>query len=713
MNMPKLIIDGEEIEVEDGLTLLQACEQAGREIPRFCYHERLSIAGNCRMCLVEVKGMPKLAASCALGVNDLRPGPEGEPPEILTGSPAVQKARSGTMEFLLINHPLDCPICDQGGECDLQDQAVAFGTGSSRFEENKRAVEDRNISPLIKTIMTRCISCTRCVRFMTEIAGVEEIGQIGRGEDAEITTFLDKGILSELSGNVVDICPVGALTHRPLAFTARPWEMKKTESIDVMDGQGANIRIDTRGGNVVRILPRENDAINEEWITDKARFIADGLKCQRLDRPYIRKGGRLHAASWDEAFAAIADKMKNIDGRRFAAISGDLAAVEEVFALGMLSEYIGSANKDCRQRGELLSAAFGGRAGYLFNSTIEGLDQADVILLVGSDPRTEAAVLNARIRAGINSGRLRVGLVGAPTDLSYEYDYLGDGPQTLVDILGGQNSFGDLLREASNPMLILGESAIARSDGDAVLALAARLASDMGMISKEGGWNGFNVLHSSAGLVGALDVDFLPGKDGLDVEQILHASETGNMDVVYLLHADEISTGRLSNSFVIYQGSHGDKGASIADVILPGAAFSEKSATYVNFEGRPQMTMRAVFPPGEAHEDWTIIRALSEHLGKALPFDNIMELHQQIYEKAPHLAALGEIRKEPVEALHELGREAIRVQPKAFALPIDDFYQTNPVARASAIMAEMSTLKHEKDRAKDQHETRGALLAHD
>ena len=708
--MPKLIIDGTEIEVEDGLTLLQACEQAGREIPRFCYHERLSIAGNCRMCLVEVKGMPKLAASCAMGVNDLRPGPEGQPPEILTNSPPVEKARSGTMEFLLINHPLDCPICDQGGECDLQDQAVAYGSGSSRFEENKRAVENRNISPLIKTIMTRCISCTRCVRFMTEIAGVEEIGQTGRGEDAEITTFLNKGILSELSGNVVDICPVGALTHRPFAFTARPWEMKKTESIDVMDGQGAPIRVDTRGGKVLRILPRENDAINEEWITDKARFITDGLKYQRLDQPYIKKDGKLRPASWEEAFAAIAKRMETVDGAHFAAISGDLAALEEVYALKMLSHSLASSNTDCRQTGARLSGE-NGRAGYLFNTTIEGIDRADAILMIGTNPRTEAAVLNARIRAGVSCGRISVGLVGKQVDLSYEYDYLGEGPQTLVDILGGKIGFSEVLKGARNPMLILGEGAISRSDGRAVLALAARLANDMGMIQKD--WNGFNVLHASAGIVGALDVGFLPGENGLDVEHILQASEAGNMDVVYLLHADEFSTGRLANSFVIYQGSHGDKGASIADVILPGAAFSEKSATYVNFEGRVQMTMRAVFPPGEAREDWTIIRALSERLGKTLPFDNVMELYRHIYEIAPHLATLGEVEKASVETLGELGREAIRIQPKGFELAIKDFYQTNPVARASTIMAEMSTLKQEMSRSKNQKEMKGVLITHD
>ena len=709
--MPKLIIDGAEIDVEDGLTLLQACEQAGAEIPRFCYHERLSIAGNCRMCLVEVKGMPKLAASCALGVNDLRPGPEGQPPEILTTSSLVQKARSGVMEFLLINHPLDCPICDQGGECDLQDQADAFGVGASRYDENKRAVENRNISPLIKTIMTRCISCTRCVRFMTEIAGVEELGQIGRGEGAEITTYLDKGMLSELSGNVVDICPVGALTHRPFAFTARPWEMKKTQSIDVMDAQGAHIRIDTRDGKVLRILPRENDAINEEWITDKTRFVCDGLKNQRLDTPYVKENGRLRPATWAQAFEAITKRMNNVDGNRFAAIAGDQAAVEEIFALKTLSDYLGSPHTDCRSENCSLSLD-GGRAGYLFNTTIKGLDRADVILLIGTDPRREAAVLNARIRRGVSTGQTRVGLVGTKVDLSYDHDYLGAGPQTLVDILEGKHEFSEVLKAASHPIVIIGEGAIARSDGRSVLALAGRLANDFGMVRADDGWNGFNILHTAAGRVGAMDAGFLPGEGGLDTNGILEASETGNMDVVYLLGADEIDVSRLANSFVIYQGSHGDKGAAIADVILPGAAYSEKTATYVNFEGRPQMTMRAVFPPGEAREDWTIIRALSQTLGKTLPYDNAMELRQKIYEQAPQLAAIGEVASEPMNSLRELSHEAIRIQPTPFSLAIADFYMTNPVARASVTMAEMSTLKQETSADQAQANSKGMVQTH-
>jgi NADH-quinone oxidoreductase subunit G len=646
------------------------------------------------MCLVEVKGMPKLAASCAIGVNDLRPGPNGEAPVILTNSPAVKKARAGTMEFILINHPLDCPICDQAGECDLQDQAMAFGENTSRFAENKRAVEDRNIGPLIRTIMTRCISCTRCVRFMTEIAGVEELGNINRGEDAEITTYLDRGIFSELSGNVVDLCPVGALTHRPYAFSGRPWELRKTESIDVMDGQGAAIRIDSRGGMVMRIVARENDAVNEEWITDKARFVWDGLKSQRLDTPYVRENGQLRSATWKEAFDAIAARLEGLDGQKFAAIAGDLAAVEETFALRLLAERLGSPHLDGRRQGCQLTLD-AGRAGYLFNTGIEGIDSADALLVVGSNPRTEAAVLNARIRSGVVSGRLKVGLVGQQVDLTYDYDYLGAGPQTLVDVLEGRHPFAQVLKAATRPMLILGEGALARADGRSILALAGRLVADMGMVREDEGWNGFNVLHTAAGRVGALDVGFVPQPGGLDIDGILEAAGEGKVEVVYLLGADEIDVDRLGKAFVIYQGSHGDRGAHRADVILPGAAYSEKTATYVNFEGRPQMTMRAVFAPGEAREDWTIVRALSERLGRTLPFDNVMELRKALYEQAPHLAAIGRLQREPVDRLRILSAEAIRLKSTPFDLAIGDFYQTNPIARSSAIMAEMSTLKRE------------------
>ena len=501
--MPKLIINDKAVEVEDGLNLLQACERAGEEIPRFCYHERLSIAGNCRMCLVEVVGMPKPVASCHMNVSDLRPGRDGTPPTIRTDSATVKKAREGVMEFLLINHPLDCPICDQGGECDLQDQAMGYGVDGSRFHENKRAVEDKNIGPLIKTIMTRCIHCTRCVRFMTEVAGVSELGAIGRGEDMEITTYLERGMTSELSGNVIDLCPVGALTSKPYAFKARPWELRKTESIDVMDGLGSNIRVDARGREILRILPRNHDWINEEWISDKARFVWDGVRRGRLDRPYIRREGKLREASWNEAFAEIIERVKAAGGSKIGAIAGDLAPVEDMFALKSLFQKLGSPHLECRQDGSPFDPA-AGRATYIFNSAIAGLEEADALLLVGTNPRHEAAVLNARILKGWRSGRLKIGVIGEAADLTYEYDYLGAGPQTLLDVVEGRHPFAEVLKKATCPMLILGQGAVARFDGAAILRLAARAAKNLNMLKPDEGWNGFNILHDAAGRVGGL-----------------------------------------------------------------------------------------------------------------------------------------------------------------------------------------------------------------
>ncbi len=688
--MPKLIIDGAEIEVPDGITLIQACEQAGVEIPRFCYHERLSIAGNCRMCLVEVAGMPKPIASCALGVNDMRPGPNGEPPEIHTKSETVKKAREGVMEFLLINHPLDCPICDQGGECDLQDQAMAYGVDGSRFNENKRSVEDKNIGPLIKTIMTRCIHCTRCVRFMTEIAGVSELGMTGRGEDVEITTYLEQGMTSEMSGNVIDLCPVGALTSKPYAFSARPWELRKTESIDVMDAIGANIRVDSRGREVMRFLPRNHDDVNEEWISDKTRFVWDGLRTQRLDQPYIRKRGKLRPASWDEAFAAIAKKIKPGKGKKIAAIAGDLAGAEEMFALKNLMTKIGSPNIDCRQDGAALNPAKG-RGSYLFNSGIAAIDEADAILLIGCDPRNEAATLNARIHKRWRTGQLKVGLVGQKTDLTYDHDYIGAGPESLNSLVQGRHQFAKTLNSAKRPMIILGSGALARRDGASIMALAAKLATATGVVKRN--WNGFNVLHHAASRVAGLDLKFLPGKDGLDTAGILKAAKTGKLDIVYLLGADEIDMAKLDNTFVIYQGTHGDAGAHSADVILPGAAYTEKSAIYVNTEGRPQLTERAVFPPGEAREDWTIIRALSAQLGMPLEYDTLAELRTAMFLDHNHLAMIDEIIRDDAFDLKKLTAGSARAGEKAFGSAVPDFYLSNPIARASAIMGELSAMK--------------------
>jgi NADH-quinone oxidoreductase subunit G len=690
--MPKqLIIDGTPIEAEDGITLIQACEQAGVEIPRFCYHERLSIAGNCRMCLVEVQGMPKPAASCAMGVNDLPPNRDGTPKVISTRSPMVKKAREGVMEFLLINHPLDCPICDQGGECDLQDQAMAYGKGGSRFEENKRAVEEKYLGPLIKTAMTRCIQCTRCVRYMTEVAGVEELGAIGRGEDMEITTYLERGMMSELSANVVDLCPVGALTHRPWAFVARPWELRKTESIDVMDGIGSAIRVDTRGREVVRILPRNNDAVNEEWISDKTRHVTDGLRTQRLDRPYVRKGGRLEPASWQEALSLVASRLKAAKPERIAAIAGDLAGAEEMYALRGVLSALGSRNFDCRQDGAKLDPRRG-RGGYLFNSGIEAIEQADVILLVGTNPRLEAAVLNGRIRKRWRQGGCSIGLVGERADLTYPYEYLGAGPQTLKELTAGKHSFAAALREAKHPLVIVGAGAIARPDGAAVLAEAATIALRASE-GKQAGWNAFNILHTSASRVAGLDIGFVPGDGGLDVAGMLKAAGSGALDVIYLLGADEIDMAGLGKAFVVYQGSHGDAGAQRADVIFPGSAYTEKSATYVNTEGRAQLTARAAFAPGDAKEDWAILRALSAEVGHKLPYDSLSALRAAMYKEAPVLARLDRIEPGDTADVQAVAARGGTLGTEPFRAAVRDFYLTNAIARASSIMAELSALK--------------------
>ncbi len=681
--MTKLIIDGKEIDVPAEFTLLQACEAAGAEIPRFCYHERLSIAGNCRMCLVEVKGGPKPVASCAWGVRDCRPGPKGEPPEISTRSPMVRKAREGVMEFLLINHPLDCPICDQGGECDLQDQAMGYGVDTSRFAENKRAVEDKYLGALVKTSMNRCIQCTRCVRFAAEVCGVPEMGATGRGEDMEITTYLETALTSELQGNLVDICPVGALTSKPYAFAARPWELGKTQSIDVMDGVGSAIRVDTRGREVMRILPRVNEAVNEEWISDKTRHIVDGLRTQRLDRPYIRGNGQLRPASWMEAFEAVRAKLARSDGKRIGAIAGDLAAVEEMFALKELLSKCGSINLAV-QGGDAFDAG-SGRAAYVFNPTIAGIDQADALLIVGSNPRKEAAVLNARIRKRWRSGQLKIGLIGERADLTYSYDYLGAGTETFSDLASGKHAFADVLRNAKHPIVLVGAGATTRHDGQAVLATAARLALDVGVVKE--GWNGFAVLHDTASRVGALDIGFAAGPGGLNSAEM---ATFGTLDVLFLLGADEINPP--DGTFVVYIGTHGDRGAHRADVILPGAAYTEKSGIFVNTEGRVQMANRAAFPPGDAREDWAIIRALSEALGKKLPYDSLSALRQAMFRSAPHLMRLDQVEAGKLADLKTLAGKGGSMEKVAFKNPIEDFYLTNPIARASAVMAECSRL---------------------
>ena len=669
--MPKLTIDGIEVEVEPGTSVLQACEQIGIEIPRFCYHERLSVPANCRMCLVEMEKAPKPVASCAM--------PCGEGMVIKTNTELVHKARKGVMEFLLINHPLDCPICDQGGECDLQDQAMGYGFDRSRFQENKRAVKDKYLGPLIKTIMTRCIHCTRCIRFADEIAGVPELGATGRGEHMEIGTYIEQAISSELSGNLIDVCPVGALTSKPYAFTTRPWELRKTETIDVMDAVGSNIRVDTRGPEVMRVIPRLNEDVNEEWLADKSRFSYDGLKRQRLDRPYVRKDGKLQPATWAEAFAAIAAKVKGVPGDRIAALAGDLVDAESMVALKDLVEGLGSKNLDCRQDGAVFDTS--ARAGYLFNTTIAGIEKADAILLIGTNPRWEATLINARIRKRYLMGGLKVGVIGQQLDMTYPTTYLGAGPQTLQDVVDGKHAFSDVLKNAKRPMLILGTGALRRADGPAMHALARQLAESFNLIQDD--WNGFNVLHTAAARVGGLEMGFLPGQGGKGTADILTAASAGQIDVVYLLGADEIDTAKLGKAFVIYQGHHGDRGAHRADVILPGAAYTEKNGLYVNTEGRVQMARMAAFPLGEAREDWKIIRALGEQLGVKLPYDSLSQVRKRLAETSPVFRS--------IEALvaaewGPFGR-AGTIENAPFEPVIENYYMTDPISRASATMA--------------------------
>jgi NADH-quinone oxidoreductase subunit G len=663
--MAKLIVDGQEIEVPAEFTLLQACEAAGAEIPRFCFHERLSIAGNCRMCLVEVKGgPPKPQASCAVAVRDLRPGPNGEPPVVFTNTPMVKKAREGVMEFLLINHPLDCPICDQGGECDLQDQAMAYGVDTSRYAENKRAVEEKYLGPLVKTEMTRCIHCTRCVRFSTEVAGVPEMGAIGRGEDMEITTYLEQAMSSELQGNVIDLCPVGALTSKPYAFHARPWELVKTESIDVMDAVGSAIRIDARGREVMRIVPRTNDAVNEEWISDKTRFIWDGLKTQRLDRPYVRVDGKLRPASWGEALNAVAARVR---GAKLGGLVGDLAPVEAMFALRELLKSIGSTAIDMQGRGGLDPSL--GRSSYILNPTIAGLDDVDAIMLVGANPRKEAAVLNARIRRRWLKGNLLVGVIGERADLTYATTYLGAGPDTLAGLVNHAPA------ARQKPVILVGAGAYRRPDGAAVLSTAAQVAKAVGAVKE--GWNGFGVLHTSASMVGGLDLG-LANPDAMSA------------DVIFNLGADEIDIP--AGPFVVYIGTHGDRGAHRADVILPGATYTEQSGLYVNTEGRVQLANRAVFPPGDAREDWAILRALSGLVGKPLPFDSLSQLRSALAAAHPHFGQIDAIATGDAAGIDALAARGGSMDTTPFSDAVKDFHLTNPIARASAVMAECSAL---------------------
>ncbi len=656
-DLRKVVIDGNEIEVDGAMTLIQACEEAGIEIPRFCYHERLTIAGNCRMCLVEVVGgPPKPAASCAMQVKDLRPGPEGQPPVVKTNSPMVKKAREGVMEFLLINHPLDCPICDQGGECDLQDQAMAYGVDFSRYREPKRATEDLDLGPLVETHMTRCISCTRCVRFTTEVAGINQMGQTGRGEDAEITSYLGQTLDSNLQGNIIDLCPVGALVSKPYAFTARPWELTKTESIDVMDALGSNIRVDTKGREVMRFLPRNHDGVNEEWISDKTRFVWDGLRRQRLDRPYVRKEGKLKPATWPEALATAAAAM---NGKSVAGIIGDLAPVEAAYALKQLVEGQGGV-VECRTDGAHLVA--GNRSAYVGNATIEDIESATSFAIVGANPAIEAPVLNARIRKAWTKGA-DIALIGEAVDLTYPYTHAGTSGADLQKLYeaGPAQDVKD-----GTGVIILGQGALRGADGAAVLGLA------MKMVENTGGK--LLVLHTAASRVGAMDVGAVNEGGMAAVEKA---------DVIYNLGADEIEIAH--GPFVIYQGSHGDRGAHRADVILPAAAYTEEPGLFVNTEGRPQLALRASFAPGEAKENWAILRALSAEVGTTLPFDSLAQLRQALVKEVPHLGQIDEVPENDWQAA-----ETGTLSETPFKNAITDFYLSNPIARASELMAELS-----------------------
>lgn len=667
--MPIVTINNKEYEVPENITIIQACEIADIEIPRFCYHERLEIAGNCRMCLVEVAGgPPKPVASCAMPVTNGM--------KVFTDTPMVKKAREGVMEFLLANHPLDCPICDQGGECDLQDQAYQYGRADSHYHEHKRAVKEKDLGPLVKTVMTRCIHCTRCVRFITDVAGVAELGAVGRGETMEITPYVEKALSSELSGNIIDLCPVGALTSKPYAFQARNWELRKTETIDIMDAVGSNIRIDSRGMEVMRILPRLNEEINEEWISDKSRFCYDGLKYQRLDSAYIKKNGKLQKASFEEAYKEIAKKLKSVAASEIAALSGQLSSAEEIFALKSLMKKLGSENFECRLNGEKLS--FLDRASYLFNSTIAGIEEADLCLLIGVNPRKDAAVLNARIKKKSKDKNFKLAAIGVDADLTYKYENLGN-IEELQAILDGKSKICEALKQAKKPMLILGVDAISRSDGETILNMAKKIAEKFNFIQEN--WNGFNLLHKNSGLINGLELGFTCPDS---VEKVMK-----NSQAIFLLGVDDaIDFTALKDKFVVYIGSHGDAGAKAADVILPGVAYSEKDATYVNCEGRPQKTTRAIYAPTNAKEDWQIIADLAVALNIKLGFENIDELRASMFDAHESLRHLDKITKakwHKDSAAHGHLDTTTKLNAQDF-----DFYLTNAIARASRILHKCS-----------------------
>lgn len=680
--MIKLTINGQLIEIEPGSTVLQACEKVDIQIPVFCYHPRLSIAGNCRMCLVEMEKSSKPVASCATPVFDGM--------VIHTNTPMVENARKGALEFLLINHPLDCPICDQGGECDLQDITMVYGPDKGRFLENKRAVLDKDFGPFIKTIMTRCIHCTRCIRFAEEIAGTPVLGTIGRGEQMEISTYVEHTLSSELSGNLIDICPVGALTSKPYAFKGRPWELTKTESIDVLDAVGSNIRIDTRGLEIMRILPKINEEINEEWISDKSRFSYDGLKFQRLDRPYIRKGGRLVESSWEEAFETLVDRMQHLTSQEIGAIVGNLVDVESIFALKELMTSFKSPHTDCAQEGARFLTDL--RSLYLFNTGIEGIEKADLCLLVGTNPRHEAPLINARLRKRYLQGNFEVGLIGTNVSLTYPYTHISQGPEGLEELWHGKCSWKTLLEKAQNPMIILGASALTHPDGQAIQEYALLLAEKYGALRKD--WLGYNILHWAASRTGALDLGFVPGDHGWSAQEMIDHARKGNLKVLYLLGADEIDLASLKDSecFIIYQGHHGDHGAAIADIILPGCAYTEKNAMYVNTEGRIQEACQALFPPGQALEDWKIIKSIASRVGRPFSYNTLESLREKMWLNSPGLRLGRENRKEKTTEILNLSifkTKSVQKLSKDPLIPfIQNYYMTDSITRSSPLMAQ-------------------------
>ena len=678
--MPKIIIDGKDFEVEENLSIIQACEVSGVEIPRFCYHEKLSVAGNCRMCLVDIedaRGMsPKPVASCAMQVSDGL--------KIHTKTQRVKKAREGVMEFLLINHPLDCPICDQGGECDLQDQSVAYGLGGSRYEQNKRSVENKDMGPFIKTEMNRCIHCTRCVRFSTEISGSDEIGAIGRGRDMEITTYLDIAVKSELSGNVIDLCPVGALTSKPYAFSARPWELKQTESIDVMDAVGSNIRIDTKGNKVMRVLPRNNDEVNEEWISDKTRFFWDGLSLQRIDKPYLRENGKLRQVSWKKAIDVASDKLLNTNPKKIASITGDLVSIESIYSIKKLMDSIKSPNTECRQDGSKIN---GGREKWLFNSKLSGIDESDGCLLIGTNPRIEAALINSRIVRKSKEKNYSIGLLGNKSELNYNYDYLGDDPSIIYDLIDNKSPFCEKLSKMNKPIMIIGQGALKGDEGEDYLNLCIELANNYNFLKND--WNGFNVLHTAASRPGAMEIGFLPKERGKDLDQIIDGYKKGDISTLFLLGADEIEISEKTDCFVIYQGHHGDKGANIADLILPSPSFNEQNGLFINTEGRIQESIRATFPIGEAKEDWEIISLISKKMGLENIDNSFEDLRSSLFQSFPHLADIdmclsGEKLPEKIERKD--------IKQHVFKNSLNNFWLSNSITRSSRLMCERNNI---------------------